>query len=220
MVSKHSAANGTCGSSFTPSPLHSFSPSLPSPIHSFLPFLLFPFLLLLTACSNDASTTEELPAVVDNTDPGIAQLTDALRADPGNADLYAQRATMQYDKQNYDAAIADMVSALSIDSTNIGYHYNLADVYLDYYRSRLALRTLERAASLDPDNLETQLRLAETQLILKRYDGALKALNEVIRIDPRNPDAYLLPEPDLPGNWGYSSCDPIRQKKQRRSTRT
>jgi tetratricopeptide (TPR) repeat protein len=158
-----------------------------------LSFLLFPFLLLLAACDNEPATaTEELPAVVDNTDPGIAKLTDALRADPGNADLYAQRATMQYDMHNYDAAITDMISALSIDSTNIGYHYNLADVYLDYYRSRLALRTLERAASLDPDNVETQLRLAETQLILKRYDGALEALNEVTRIDPRNPDAYLL----------------------------
>ena len=157
-----------------------------------LPFLLFSFLLLLAACSNEPTSTEDLPAVVDNTDPGIAKLTDAIRADPENADLYAQRATMQYDKQNFDAAIADMVSALRIDSTNIGYHYNLADVYLDYYRSRLALRTLQRAASLEPDNVETQLRLAETQLTLRQYDGALEALNEVTRIDPRNPDAYLL----------------------------
>lgn len=155
-------------------------------------FLIFPFLLLLVACGNDPSSSTDLPAVIDNTDPGIAKLTDALRADPDNADLYAQRASMQYDKQNYDAAIADMVYALQLDSTNIGYHYNLADVYLDYYRSRLALRTLQRAAALDPDNVETQLRLAETQLILKQYDGALEALNEVTRVDPRNPDAYLL----------------------------
>ena len=125
-------------------------------------------------------------------DPAIDQLTAAIAATPADADLYAQRATMWYDKENYDAAIADMQAALAIDSTNILYHYNLADVYLDYYRSRLALRTLERAASLQPDNVETQLRLAETQLVLKQYEGAIQSLNEVIRVDPRNPDAYLL----------------------------
>ncbi|WP_020569688.1 tetratricopeptide repeat protein [Neolewinella persica] len=179
-MSKRSAANGKSVS------------SIPCPLSSRLPFLLFPFFLFLVSCGNDKAPTEELPAVVDNTDPGVAKLTEAIRADPENADLYTQRATMQYDKQNYDAAIVDMVTALQLDSTNIEYHYNLADVYLDYYRSRLALRTLQRAASLDPDNVETQLRLAETQLTLKQYDGALEALNEVTRIDPRNPDAYLL----------------------------
>jgi tetratricopeptide (TPR) repeat protein len=212
-VSKRSAANGNSGSSFSHSPLPPFTfkvskrstangnsgssiayplSLIPYRISSRLPFYLLPFLILLAACGTDPAPATDLPAVVDNTDPGVAKLTDAIRADPENADLYAQRATMQYDKQNYDAAIADMVSALRIDSTNIGYHYNLADVYLDYYRSRLALRTLQRAASLDPDNVETQLRLAETQLTLKQYDGALEALNEVTRIDPRNPDAYLL----------------------------
>lgn len=159
----------------------------------FLPFFLSSFILLFfTACTADPTPATDEVAVADNTDPGIAQLTAAIQADPRNADLYAQRATMQYDKENYDAAIADMVSALSIDSTNIEYHWNLADVYLDYFRSRLALRTLERAAALDPDNVETQLRLAETQLTLKQYDGALAALNEATRVDPRNPDAYLL----------------------------
>lgn len=151
--------------------------------------LLFFLLCALTAC-NDAP-----PAEAQNSssgDPAIDELTAAIASDPENADLYAQRATMWYDKESYDGAIADLQVALAIDSTNIIYHYNLADVYLDYYQSRLALRTLERAASLEPDNVETQLRLAETQLVLKQYEGALQSLNEVIRIDPRNPDAYLL----------------------------
>lgn len=151
--------------------------------------LLVFLLCVLTACGDAPPAQEEMLV---SGDPAIDELTAAIASDPGNADLYAQRATMWYDKENYDGAINDMQAALSIDSTNIAYHYNLADVYLDYYRSRLALRTLERAASLEPDNVETQLRLAETQLVLKQYEGALQSLNEVIRIDPRNPDAYLL----------------------------
>ncbi|MEM9260425.1 MAG: tetratricopeptide repeat protein [Bacteroidota bacterium] len=160
-------------------------PAGPS-LRALLCLLLLPFL----ACTPQETT--EAASSLSSGDPAIDELTTALAKDSLNADLYAQRATMWYDKENYDAAITDMQRALSIDSTNIVYHWNLSDVYLDYYRSRLALRTLQRAAVLDPDNVETQLRLAETQLILKQYDGALSALNEVIRVDPRNPDAYLL----------------------------
>jgi len=157
--------------------------------------LLYCFFLccVFCACTPDADPNIDPEAeVTDITDPGIAQLTEAIRGDPDNADLYARRATMQFEKGNYDAAIVDMSSALSIDSTNIGYHYNLSDVYLKYYRSRLALRTLERAAKLEPDVAETHLRLAETQITLRQYDDALASLNQVTRIDPRNPDAYLL----------------------------
>ncbi|WP_173021547.1 lipopolysaccharide assembly protein LapB [Lewinella sp. W8] len=154
---------------------------------------LFCFLFLLAACEPDQPATETAGAEVPvSSDPGIARLTEAIAQNPENADLYAQRATMHYDKRNYEAAIADLGVALSIDSTNIPYHYNLSDVYMEYYRSRLALRTLERAAALDPDLVETQLRLAETQLQLKQYEDAIGSLNEATRIDPRNPDAYLL----------------------------
>ncbi|OAV44440.1 lipopolysaccharide assembly protein LapB [Lewinella sp. 4G2] len=151
---------------------------------------LLALLCCLTACDGDQPTD----ATPDTSagDPGIAALDRAILSNPEEADLYAQRAEMWYNKSNYDAAITDLQAALTLDSTNVPYHWLLSDVYLDYYRSRLALRTLERAAKLEPDNLETQLRLAETQLTLQQYDGAMKSLNEVTRIDPRNPDAYLL----------------------------
>lgn len=158
-------------------------------MHRFFPLL---FLLFFVACSGEAPSDQAAIEVPDAGDPAINELNAAIAANPENADLLAQRATMWYDKDNYDAAIADLQRALLIDSTNITYHYNLSDVYLDYYRSRLALRTLERAAKLDPNSVETQLRLAETQIILKQYEDAFQSLNEVTRIDPRNPDAYLL----------------------------
>ncbi len=151
---------------------------------------LLPLLLLgLIACGPEAP---EEPAPPASGDPGIDQLNRQIAATPGQADLYAQRASLYYDLQNYDNAIADLNAALSLDSTQLDYHYKLSDVYLDYYRSRLALRTLERAAALDPDRLETRLRLAETQLILKQYDDAIGSLNEAVRLDARNPEAYYL----------------------------
>lgn len=149
-------------------------------------------LFFLFSCNGEAPPSSGNAATSPDRDPGIARLNAAIAKEPNNADLYAQRATMEYDRKNYDGAIADMTRALSIDSTNIGYHYNLADVYLDYYRSRLALRTLERASRLEPNNVETLLRLAETEITLKQYDDALVTLSEISKVDPRNPDAYYL----------------------------
>ncbi|WP_116107033.1 tetratricopeptide repeat protein [Lewinella sp. IMCC34191] len=146
-------------------------------------------MLTLLACGPDGAAEE---STATTGDPGIDRLSEAIRQDPNNANLYGQRASMYYDLDNFDYAIQDLEKALSIDSTNINLHYNLADVYLDYYRSRLALRTLERAVALDPDRLETRLRIAEAQLILKQYEDATGSLNQAVRIDPRNPEAYYL----------------------------
>ena len=153
-------------------------------------YCLLPLLLVLLACGPE-EPAEEVNAATSG-DPGIDRLTEAIRQDPRNPDLYGQRASMYYDAKNFDFAINDLTTAISLDSTRIDYYYHLADVYLDYYRSRLALRTLERAVELDPDRLETRLRIAEAQLILKQYDDAIGSLNQAVRLDPRNPEAYYL----------------------------
>ncbi len=148
--------------------------------------------LLLICCLLSCTDETAPPARIATDDPGVARLNEAIRRDTTDASLFAARASLWYEKENYDAAIADLQRALRLDSTNVEYHWLLSDAYLDYYRSRLSLRTLERAAALAPENVETRLRLAETRLILKQYDGAIQSLNEATRIDPRNPDAYLL----------------------------
>ena len=153
-------------------------------------YCLLPLLLALLACG-PGEPGEEADAAKSG-DPGLDRLTEAIRQDPRNPDLYGQRASMYYDANNLDYAIDDLNTAISLDSTRLDLYYNLADVYLDYYRSRLALRTLERAVDLDPDRLETRLRIAEAQLILKQYDDAIASLNQAVRLDPRNPEAYYL----------------------------
>lgn len=166
-----------------------------SPIFSV--FLLCFSLLAWVGCGNDSSTPEtaekprkELPGI--KSDPGLERVSAAIEAEPERADLYASRAQMWYDKNNYDNAIFDLRNAIVLDSTNIDYHYLLTDVYLDYFQSRLALKTIKRAVSLDPDNIESLLTQAEVELTLEQREDALATINEVVRLDPRNPDAYLL----------------------------
>lgn len=149
----------------------------------------------IVSCGDNArekelETTPELSGI--DTDPGLVRVSEAIQAEPQRADLYASRAQMWYDKNNYDNAILDLRNAIVLDSTNLGYHYLLTDVYLDYFQSRLALKTIQRAVNLDPKNIESLLTRAEVELTLQQYEDALKTLNEVIGLDLRNPDAYLL----------------------------
>lgn len=160
--------------------------------------LFFTLLLAITlvGCGKDAPAEKKLeegPKLeMAQGDPGLEKLSAAIQATPDRADLYASRAQMWYDKNNYDNAILDLRNAIVLDSTNISYHYLLTDVYLDYFQSRLALKTIQRAVNLDPKNIESLLTQAEVQLILQQYEDAMISLNNVVKIDPRNPDAYLL----------------------------
>lgn len=162
--------------------------------------LLYTFLLLflIQACNDNAENNkvdqlQEGPKIEAALgDPGLENISKAIEAEPQRADLYASRAQMWYDKNNYDNAIMDLRNAIVLDSTNINFHYLLTDVYLDYFQSRLALKTIQRAVKLDPKNIESLLTQAEVQLILQQFEDALGSLNEVIGLDPRNPDAYLL----------------------------
>ncbi|MEM7572275.1 MAG: tetratricopeptide repeat protein [Bacteroidota bacterium] len=153
-------------------------------------FSLSIFTLLLFACggeSRDESTT-----ISSSGDPGIDQITALIADNPEQADLYASRAQMEYERENYDAAIVDLQTALNLDSTQINYYYQLSDVFMNYFRSRQAIGVLNSAVLLDENNAETWLRLGEAQLVTKQYEDATAALNQVVRVDPRNPDAYLL----------------------------
>lgn len=160
-----------------------------------LPWVILLSVLVHSGCQSDGPApdppSDELVKQSAG-DPGLENLNAAIAADPKRADLYASRAQMWYDKDNFDNAIVDLRNALVLDSTNIDYHYLLTDVYLDYYQSRMALKTIQRAVALEPENIESLLTQAEVQLILQQYEDAMTSLNSVVQLDPRNPDAYLL----------------------------
>ena len=160
--------------------------------------VLYPFLAasliliaLMSSCGSD-QPTQETPEIVPTGDPEIDQVSQRIAGDPEDADLYALRAEIYYDKNSYDQAIADMTVALSLDSVNLDYHHLLADIYLDYFRSRLALQTMERAVALAPNDIPSLLKLSEIQLFLKMNEASLETIDKVLRIDRPNALAYFL----------------------------
>lgn len=143
-----------------------------------------------SSCGND-TPQDDAPEIVASGDEEIDQVSMQIAGDPENADLYALRAEVYYEKNSYDQAIADMTVALSLDSVNLEYHHLLTDIYLDYFRSRLALQTMERAVAIAPDDVFSLLKLTEIQLFLKMNQASLSTIDKVLRIDPQNALAYF-----------------------------
>lgn len=144
--------------------------------------------LLFTACGSEPEPASQFTPTGEG---AIDQLSQEIQSNPKDAELYAMRAEVFYEQNNYDQAIADMQQALTLDSVNVDYHHLLADIYLDYYRSRLALQTMERAAALAPDDSFTLLKLSEIQLFLKQNQASLSTLDKVLRQDPQNALAFF-----------------------------
>ncbi|MEP6648280.1 MAG: tetratricopeptide repeat protein [Saprospiraceae bacterium] len=124
--------------------------------------------------------------------PALDMVSDSIKSDPKNVNLYLHRAQIYYDNQAYDQAIGDLVRLMKIDSVNLKAHHLLADVYLDHMQSSLALQTMERAAKLYPDSIHTKLKLTEFQLILKQYSAAMNTLADIMKIHPGDPEALFM----------------------------
>ncbi|MCB0635785.1 MAG: tetratricopeptide repeat protein [Lewinella sp.] len=149
-------------------------------------YLWLALLVLLAACGGKDQDAATLTG-----DSAIDAVTQLILEEPDQADLYAQRAQLYYEKNSYDQAIGDMTKALTMDSMNLPYHHFLADIYLDYFRSRLALQTMERAAAIAPENIPTLLKLSELQLYLKMNQASLSTIDKILKLSPQEPGAYF-----------------------------
>lgn len=124
--------------------------------------------------------------------PALDSLNTLISADPTNAQLYAGRAAIFLELNNYDNALADLQTAITTDSLQPPYYHLLTDVYIQYFKSWQALRAIQKAADLFPNDIPTLHKLAETQLLLRQYAESLSTLNSLLTLDPNNADAHLL----------------------------
>ncbi len=156
--------------------------------------ILLLLLLSFGSCGNSSTdnNTEETAMNAPTGQPDIDGLTKEIVEDPYNAELYARRGVLFYNKQGYDEAIRDLQHAIQLDSTKAAYYHDLADVNLDYFRSRQALAIMEDAATRFPENIPTLLKLSEYQLILKQYEESMRTIDQILKIDPQNAEAYFM----------------------------
>ena len=102
----------------------------------------------------------------------IRHCNEALRLQPGTAEVYNTRGNAYVDQGDYSRGMADYNQAIAIDPYLSNSYYNRGRVYLktgDYDR---AIRDFARAIEIDPTNANAYNNRAVTYFHLKDYDRA------------------------------------------------
>ncbi len=146
----------------------------------------------LTSCGGNKKTDEKKTVVSDSISPAIAALNAKIKANPGNAELYNQRALLLVDALKLDDALADIRTALNIDSTQAPYFLTLSDVYFAMGKIKNCKRSIEKTMALDPNYADADLKYAELNFYLNEYKTTLEYIDKALKIDKINAKAYFM----------------------------
>jgi tetratricopeptide (TPR) repeat protein len=127
-----------------------------------------------------------------NADLRMKAVNDRIKADPGNARLYRERADLFDRRGVLSAAVSDMQKAIQLDSVNPALYLALADYAFRGLQIQVSVDAFKKCLTLDPSNKEACLKFAELNLYLKAYPDALKYANDVLKLDDRMPKPYFI----------------------------
>ena len=119
------------------------------------------------------------------------ELDGAIRRQPRNVALLAQRATLRLAAGQASAALEDVTTALSIDGDDGRLHFLRARALRSLGRLPDALAAARQAAAHRFTAPELSLLVGETHLAAHNYPAALDNLDRTLRLDPDQPAALF-----------------------------
>lgn len=146
-------------------------------------------MLLSGACKNNPENKSDKPA--DTTDP-LELLSQRIKTDSLNANLFNERARLYLGRGQTDKALIDLNRALELNSKESAFFMTLADVYLMMQKPDNVNAALLKAVELSPDNPMPLVKLAELNLMLEQYNTALAFTDRSLEINRFNPEAYFV----------------------------
>ena len=164
---------------------------------SFKYTILFTGIIGLLFCFHSCKPKQGEEKAVDLNDTSavgeaIAALDKKINSDPGNAELYHERAQLYYEKREFSQSLTDIQKALSIDSTKAPYYLLLANLQFAANKTLQAKESLEKTLSLDPKNVEANMKLAEIYFYVKQYLKSIGYLDGVLKEDIHYAKAYFM----------------------------
>jgi tetratricopeptide (TPR) repeat protein len=123
-------------------------------------------------------------------DKAIADLDEALRLDPGDAEAYSQRAYAYWSAEDHEKPIADYSEALRLNPKDRQAHYSRGQLYWYKQNYDRAIADYTAAIKLGPETSSMVMERGEIYRDKKKYPLALADVNAAIRLDPKNADAY------------------------------
>jgi tetratricopeptide (TPR) repeat protein len=147
------------------------------------------FVLLFCSCGE--KKPQQKPASSTVLTPADA-LSEQIAKEPGNADLYFQRAKWNLSTKKISGAEKDILKAINLDSTRADYHLLMADICFAGFHIMEAENAFKKSIALDPKNIDAYLKLAELDLYMKKYEESISNANEALRIDKHRSKAYFI----------------------------
>jgi tetratricopeptide (TPR) repeat protein len=166
--------------------------------HIAIVFLLTCFIGFLSIQSCDyfnkkKEIDSDVVAVTDTTKGSKLNLLDAeIKKNPGNPNLYHERAKELLNVAKYDDALKDMYYATNLDSFNTDYYFTIADIYIEKADGPKAVLALEKAVSIAPERADLKVEVGRYCLYMKDYKKSILYLDEALKKDVFNADAYFL----------------------------
>jgi tetratricopeptide (TPR) repeat protein len=121
----------------------------------------------------------------------ILELNKSLDSNPGQAQLFKERAAEYYRLRNYVQAIADYSSALEVQPDDASALHSRGLAYEQLGQHDRARDDFQQAITLDPQLPHEYLQRGITFGKAGNFRQSIASLTEGIRLAPRNPDAYF-----------------------------
>lgn len=154
--------------------------------------LLSVFLLSFFSCRNSAERDAAYSGDTSAAGKAIAELTQKIKEDSSDAELFFQRSRLFFAKRDMQNAFTDASAAVMIDSTKPEYFLALADYSFAVNKTYNSKIALEKCLTLQPDHKEANMKLAELYFFVKEYGKSVYYLNEVLKKEITNPKAYFM----------------------------
>ncbi len=120
----------------------------------------------------------------------IADLNEAIRLDPNDAEAYAQRSRAWVWKEDDDRAIADANRAIELKLQDSDVYLARGCAWLDREQFAKAIADFSEAIRLDPDDPVPYSHRGRAHSSSNEFDEAIGDFDQAIRRDPDNPEYY------------------------------
>ncbi len=121
----------------------------------------------------------------------VAELTEAIRVDPGNPYAYAERGWMSLAYGDYASARDDFSTAIAMYPEEPDFYNGRGDAYMGLELYENALADYDRALAMAPENPLWWVARGWAYLSLGDHEAALADFNQALELDENFTDAYF-----------------------------
>jgi tetratricopeptide (TPR) repeat protein len=157
--------------------------------HTRIAFLAAVFLFIsFIACNDNKESSSPFDEIL--AQPAYALLTDSIKQQPKNDELYFRRAVLLNKNNLPESALADFQKAWSLHQHE-KYAFAIANIWLDK-KPDSGIIFLQEALDKLPESQLLRISLARSYAALDKTDDALKVCDQLLKTQPGQPEILLL----------------------------